>query len=174
MTAPTPSARLEGRDILRHPLVRDLVQARLVCILATFGEAGIHAVPMWYAADGDALALATGSTSAKVRNLERDHRATLVPHDSRPGFEVCGASLTGTVEVVRGRGAQSLIERVHRRYVAESAEALPAVDEFLCSDDTALRFTPLEALTWDERDSAACDALRATGRAYPLQPTTPR
>ena len=41
--------------------------------------------------------LATSSSSRKVRNLERDARATFVLHDSRPGFEVCGASIVGTV-----------------------------------------------------------------------------
>jgi general stress protein 26 len=174
ITGPTPSARLEGSDILRHPLVRELVVARIVCILATFDEASIHAVPMWFAQDDDALALATGAASRKVRNLERDPRATLVLHDSRPGFEVCGVSMTGSAEIVRGKHAQRLIERVHRRYVAETGEKVPAVAEFLRSDDTALRFTPLEALTWDERESAACAALRATGGAYPLEPTTSR
>ena len=75
--------------------MRELVVARIVCILATFDKASIHAVPMWFAQDDDALALATGAASRKVRNLERDPRATLVLHDSRPGFEVCGVSMTG-------------------------------------------------------------------------------
>jgi len=34
--------------------------------------------------------LATGSRSRKVWNPEIDPRATLVVHDSRSGFEVCG------------------------------------------------------------------------------------
>ena len=154
--------------------MRELVSARIVCVLSTFDETSIHAVPMWFARDGDALALATGSTSRKIRNLESDPRATLVLHDSRPGFEVCGVSIAGTAEIVRGRHAQRLIELVHRRYVTEAGEKLPAVDGFLRSDDTALRFTPSVARTWDERESPACDALRASGGAYPLEPTTPR
>ncbi|HEX4747323.1 MAG TPA: pyridoxamine 5'-phosphate oxidase family protein [Gaiellaceae bacterium] len=174
ITVPTPSARLEGSNILRHQVVRELVSARIVCVLATFDEASIHAVPMWFAQDDDGLALATGSASRKIRNLERDPRATLVLHDSRPGYEVCGVSMTGTAEIVRGKHAQRLIELVHRRYVTGAGEKLPAVAEFLRSDDTALRFTPLRALTWDERESDACKALRTTGGAFPLEPTTPR
>ena len=46
--------------------------AGIVCVLATYDKAGIHAVPMWFAKDGDALVLATGAASRKVRNLERD------------------------------------------------------------------------------------------------------
>jgi nitroimidazol reductase NimA-like FMN-containing flavoprotein (pyridoxamine 5'-phosphate oxidase superfamily) len=155
-------------------LVRELVGARLVCVLATFDVESIHAVPMWVAQDGDTIALASASTSRKVRNLERDQRATLVLHDSRPGFEVCGVSMTGTVEVVRGQEARHLIELVHRRYVSDVGAKIPSVDEFLRSDDTALRFAPLEARTWDERESSACEALRASGAAHLLEPTTPR
>ena len=82
--------------------------------------------------------------------------------------------MAGTAEIVRGKHAQRLIELVHRRYVTDAGEKLPAVDEFLRSDDVALRFAPLQALTWDERESAACAALRMTGGAFPLEPTTPR
>lgn len=174
ITSPIPTARLEGSGILLHELVRELVSARIICVLATFDETSIHAVPMWFAQDGDVLALATGSASRKIRNLEGDPRATLVLHDSRPGFEVCGVSMTGTIEIVRGHHAQRLIELVHRRYVTEVGEELPAVHQFLRSDDTALRFTPSAALTWDERESAASTVLRATGGAHPLEPTTPR
>ena len=102
MSDPTPSRRLRGGAVLADALVRELLEARLVAVLATFDrEWAIHAVPMWYAAGEDAIVLATSSRSRKVRNLERDPRATLVLHDSRPGFEVCGASIAGTVEIVR-------------------------------------------------------------------------
>ena len=84
--------------MLADALVRELLDARLVAVLATFDRTwAIHAVPMWYAAGEDAIVLATSSRSRKVRNLERDPRATLVLHDSRPGFEVCGVSIAGTV-----------------------------------------------------------------------------
>jgi hypothetical protein len=51
--------------------------------------------------------LATSSRSRKVWNLERDPRATLVLHDSRPGCEVCGTSIAGRVEIVRPPDAGS-------------------------------------------------------------------
>src|SRR5262245_28686238 len=174
MAEPTPSAALVGAEILRHPLVRELIHARIVCVLATFDDFAIHAVPMWFAHDDNALVLATGSRSRKVRNLERDERGTLVLHDSRPGFEVCGVSMTGQVEIIRGEQASRLVELVHRRYVAAEVERAAPVDEFLRSDDTALRFHPLQALTWDERGSEASNALRLSGGAHPLEPTTPR
>ena len=161
--------------MLDDPLVRELLAARLVGVFCTFGPAGtIHAVPMWFAVGDDCVLLATGSRSRKARNLERDPSATLVVHDSRPGYEVCGVSLAGRVEIVRGEKAIRLIDSVHDRYVREDARALAPVREFLASDDVALRFLPESAYTWDERASAAALALRAAGAAQPLVPTDPR
>ncbi len=98
----------------------------------------------------------------------------MVVHDSRPGFEVCGASIAGTIEVVTGPAARPLIDLVHRRYVSPRAEETPAARAFLESDDTALRLRPESALTWDERGSEANESLRASGAALPLLTTEPR
>lgn len=155
--------------------MQELLGARLVAVLATFDEAEIiHAVPMWFAPDESSVLLATGSRSRKVRNLGRDARATLVVHDSRPGFEVCGVSISGTVELVSGAAARPLVDRVHRRYVAEFAEADEIVRPFLDSDDVALRLHPASAITWDVRGSVASKTLRDTGGALPLVSTAPR
>jgi hypothetical protein len=131
-------------------------------------------VPLWLCDGGDAILLATFSRSRKVRNLERDPRATLVLHDSRPGFEVCGVMIRGRVEIVRDSGAAPLVERVHRRYLTGEGYDLPVARQFLGGDDVALRFLPEEAATWDERANPATAALRAAGGALPLQPTTSR
>ena len=109
-----------------------------------------------------------------MRNLETDPRATLVVHDSRPGFEVCGASIAGVVEIVGGSEAPGLVDRVHARYVADGADVDAAVREFLGSDDVALRFRSVTALTWDERGSPASEALRARSGALPLASSDPR
>jgi PPOX class probable F420-dependent enzyme len=175
MSDPTPSGQLEGDAVLTDPLVRELLDARLIGVLATLDRIrSIHAVPMWYAAAEACVLLATGSRSRKLRNLEIDPRATLVVHDSRPGFEVCGASIAGRVEIVRGGGARDLVDRVHDRYVAGGGDEDLAVREFLASDDVALRLLPVTALIWDERGSPASEMLRARGGALPLLPTDPR
>jgi PPOX class probable F420-dependent enzyme len=175
MAQPTPSLELRGKAVLADPLVAELLAVRSIGVLATIEPDGsVHAVPMWLAPAEGALLLASGSRSRKVRNLERDPRATLVVHDSRPGAEVCGASIRGRVELVHGAPAKALIERVHRRYVGERGLSLAEVQEFLSFDDVALRFVPESATTWDERPSAATRALRESGEALPLEPTTPR
>lgn len=172
---PTPSAELHGERVLADRLVHELLEARSIGVLATIEPDGsVHAVPMWVAPSEGAILLATGSRSRKVRNLARDPRATLVLHDSRPGAEVCGATIRGRVELVRGGSARPLVDRVHRRYVSDTGLQLPEVRDFLSSDDVAVRFVPEAAVTWDERRSAAARALRAAGAALPLQPVTPR
>jgi Pyridoxamine 5'-phosphate oxidase len=174
ITTPSPSASLHGGEVLRDPLVRELLSARLICVLSTFDVRGIHAVAMWFALAGDQVLLATNASSRKVRNLQRDDRATIVVHDSRPGFEVCGVSIAGSVTVVRGSSARPFIDRVHRRYLTPVAAALPPAREFLESDDTALRFDPDVAWTWDERRTEASEAVRRSRAALPLVPTEPR
>ncbi len=170
--APTPSRGLTGSGVLADSLVRELLGARLVGVLATLEPDGsVHAIPLWYALDGDAIVLATGSASRKVSNLRRDPRATLVLHDSRPGFEVCGASIRGRVELVEGAATGPLVDLVHRRYVTPEGERLPAPAEFLASDDLAVRLVPEAAFTWDERASAAARELRDAGAALALEPT---
>ena len=173
--APEPSKMLRAGDVLDDTLVRELLAARLVGVLATLDRAGPpHAVPVWWAVRGADVVMATSSRSRKVRNLERDTRATLVLHDSRPGAEVCGASLRGRAEIVRGAAAGALVELVHLHYVTPAGLGLPEVREFLAFDDVALVFRPDAAWTWDERDNPAAAALRASGEALPLVPTSPR
>jgi len=169
--SPGASRGLSDGEVLADPLVMELLDARLVGVLATIEPDGsVHAIPLWYARDEDAIVFATGSGSRKVQNLRRDARATLVLHDSRPGFDVCGASIRGRVELVEGDAATPLVALVHRRYVTAAGAALPA----LASDDVALVLSPEQAFTWDERSSAAAAVLHETGGALPLEPTSPR
>jgi PPOX class probable F420-dependent enzyme len=171
----TPSHALRGEAVLADAVVSELLAARLVAVIATLEPDGsVHAVPLWFALGDKAVVFATGSGSRKVQNLTRDPRATVVLHDSRPGFEVCGASLRGRAEVVAGRLAKPLIESVHTRYVTAVGLELGEAQEFLSGDDVALVFRPEAASTWDERTNPATVALRQVDGSLPLLPTTPR
>lgn len=175
MAEPLPSRRLDGAEVLADRLVRELLGQRLVATFATIDPDGTpHAVAVWVAATDRALVVSTGAASRKVANVTRDPRATIMLHDSRPGFEVCGASIVCDAEIVVGASALPLVELVHRRYLTEAGERLPAVAEFAASDDAAILLRPVRALTWDERGSAAAAALREHGGALPLEPNAPR
>jgi PPOX class probable F420-dependent enzyme len=170
-----PSRQHGGDTALSSELVRQLLAARLVGVLATLrADRTIDAVPMWYAAHHGEVLLATSSRSRKVRNLELDPRATLVLHDSRPGYEVFGASIAGSVEIVRPPDAQELVDVVHARYLLPEAASDPTVRGYLDSDDVALRLVPSSSVTWDERGSDAAKVVRARGWALSLETTAPR
>ena len=172
---PVPSRLLRGAAVLNDPVVRELLDARLVAVLATpETDGGIHAVPVWYGFAGEGIVVATGSRSRKVANVRRAGTATIALHDSRPGFEVVGASIACRARIVDGADAEPFVELVHRRYVTAVGEALPGVSEFMQSDDVAIVLEPVSAFTWDERGSEAAEALRAHGGALPLEPTAPR
>ena len=132
MSDPAPSKRVGGDAILDDPIVLELLHERLVGVFATLDRNGaINAVPMWFASHERSILLATGSRSAKVANLEVESRSTLVIHDSRPGYEVCGVSMVGDAEIVRGVDAHRLVRHVHRRYIDESRDLPRAVKAFL-------------------------------------------
>jgi PPOX class probable F420-dependent enzyme len=172
---PQPSRLLRAEDVLADALVRELLEARLVGVFCTTEAGGvIHAVPMWFALVGDTIALATSSRSRKAANLAVEPRATLVVHDSRPGTDICGVSIRGRAEIVEGTAGHALVDAIHARYVSPEGLSLPAAEEFLASDDVALRLAPESAFTWDERASLATAALRAARGALPLVPTSPR
>ncbi len=175
MSDPVPSKRVHGEAVLDDPLTLELLDARLVGVFATLNTDGtIHAVPMWFASHERSILLATGSRSAKVANIEVESRSTLVIHDSRPGYEVCGVSMIGDAEIVRGVSARPLVRHVHRRYIDESRDVPDAVTAFLESDDVAVRFRPRSAFTWDQRETEANIALRAAAGALPLVTTDAR
>jgi general stress protein 26 len=169
MSDPAPSKRVGGDTVFNDHLILELLHERLVGVFATLNQDGtIHAVPMWFSSHGRSILLATGSRSIKVANLEVDSRSTLVIHDSRPGYEVCGVSMVGDAEVVRSAEARPLVRKVHRRYIDESRDLPAEVLAFLESDDVALRFRPHSAFTWDQRGTEANIALRAAAGALPL------
>jgi PPOX class probable F420-dependent enzyme len=152
------------QDLLARPLGRELLEAPLVASLATLEPGGsVHVVPIWYLWDGDAVLMATSSTSRKVRNLERDARATVMIHDSPGGVDVRGVSLAGRVEIQRGDDAAAAVHAVHLRYVTERGLALRAVREFLAGDDVILRFLPEKGSSWDSTASEAAVLLRESG-----------
>ncbi len=122
--------------------------------LATIGRDGApHVVPLWFAVDDGAIVLETFTKSQKVKNLERDARATVLFEDGEVYNELRGASITGKVELVRD------VDRVHdlhmlvlRRNTPEiPEEALEAAVRSMAHKKTALLIRPAESrvASWD-------------------------
>jgi len=92
--------------------------------LATIGRDGApHLVPLWFAVDDGAIVLETFTKSQKVKNLERDGRATLLFEDGDVYNELRGASVTGKVELVRD------VEQVHALHMQVLLRNTPEIPE---------------------------------------------
>ena len=152
-------------------LAGELLDARLIATLATLnGDGSIHLVAMWFLWDGEAVLIPTSRATRKVRNVERDPRATVMVDDSRGGFDLRGITLVGRAEIERGEAALELNRRVHLKYVTGEGLALEPVRRYLSTDDVTIRFMPERMSSWD---LAATEQARilAAGRLYlPLVP----
>jgi PPOX class probable F420-dependent enzyme len=142
-------ARITMSDQERRKFLAE--EHSLAC--ATVGPNGRpHLIQLWYLPDGDQIVCWTYAKSQKVRNLERDPRATLQIEAGDSYDELRGVMLECDVE----------IERDPRR-VLEAGIALAAYHSGEPDEQTSagiarqapkrvvLRFTPTRIASWDHR-----------------------
>ena len=137
-----------------------LAQERVV-VCATNGRDGFpHLMPLWYVVrDGEVWAW-TFARSQKVRNLERDPRATLQVEAGETYDELRGVMLKTEAEIVREPAAvQATGLAVLRRYAGiregdEPPDARAGVER-QAAKRVALRFAEHERATWDHRKLAS-------------------
>jgi general stress protein 26 len=147
-----------------------LEQERTV-VCATVGPRGWpHLMPLWYvlrerAGDrpGPQLWSWTYAASQKVRNLERDPRATLQVEDGELYQELRGVMLECEVAIHRDLEiVKALGHEIFARYAAPRGEPpaaeLPAkvgaVVDQQAAKRVALQFIELDRVTWDHRKLA--------------------
>ena len=144
--------RGERPDVLTSGLARELLGARLMANLATHArDGGIHLVPMWFVWDGEAILIPTNHATQKVRNLERDPRASVMVDDSRDAFDLRGITLIGEVSLVRAPESFRLNRTIHLKYLTTAERDSEPVDAYLSTDDVTIRLTPTRAYSWDLR-----------------------
>jgi PPOX class probable F420-dependent enzyme len=130
--------------------------------LATHGRDGrIHLVPMWFRWDGEAILIPTNQATQKVRNVERDPRASVMIDDSRYGFDLCGITVMGDVELIRAPESLPLNRAIHLRYITVAERDSPRIDAYLSTDDVTIRVIPRRAYSWDLRHTSAGGAAPA-------------
>ena len=132
----------------------DFIESQKTVQLATIGKDGApHLVPLWFATEDGAIVLETFTKSQKVKNLERDARATLLFEDGDVYNELRGASITGKVELVRD------LERVHELHMMVLLRNTPEIPKDVLEEatksmahkKTAILVRPMECrvASWD-------------------------
>ena len=129
-----------------------------VVVCATNGRDGFpHLMPLWYVVRDGELWAWTFAKSQKVRNLERDPRATLQVEAGEQYHELRGVMLKCDVELIRDTGrVRDLGIAIFTRYTGgEVDDDVRAMVERQAPKRVALRFAERERATWDHRKLAA-------------------
>lgn len=134
--------------------VAAFIEEQRVVVVATNGSRGWpHLMPLWYVVREGRMWSWTYAKSQKVRNLERDNRATLQIEDGEQYSELRGVMVEARavvhleVEAVASVGAE-----IFRRYGAG-----PLGDEFMeavraqAAKRVALEFVAERVASWDHR-----------------------
>jgi PPOX class probable F420-dependent enzyme len=125
-----------------------------VVVCATNGRDGFpHLMPLWYVVRDGELWAWTFAKSQKVRNLERDARASLQVEAGEEYQELRGVMLKCDVEVVRDTDrVRDLGLEIFARYTGgEMSDDVRAMVEKQAAKRVAMRFVERDRATWDHR-----------------------
>jgi len=136
------------------------LQERIV-VCATNGRDGFpHLMPLWYVIRAGELWCWTFAKSQKVRNLERDPRATLQIEAGTEYMQLRGVMLKADVSIHRDTDEVTKLGlELYRRYAPAGSEQLSDdVREMVLAQApkrVALQFSERSRATWDHRKLAA-------------------
>lgn len=134
----------------------ELLDSERVVIVSSFGPRGWpHSMPMWFTVRDGEIWVWTYAKSQKVRNLERDPRATLLVETGEEYTELRGVMIEAEAEIVRdpdvilGFGVELTIRYSEGidSIEGDAAEAMQAQ----AAKRVAIRFVAKRTATWDHR-----------------------
>ncbi len=134
----------------------DLLAGERVAIVSSLGPRGWpHSMPLWFVARQGEVWIWTYAKSQKVRNLERDPRATVLVETGHEYGELRGAMIEA--EAVLHRDPETVLgfaEELTLRY----ADGLDSIEgdaraglEAQAPKRVAIQFKPLRTASWDHR-----------------------
>jgi PPOX class probable F420-dependent enzyme len=134
----------------------ELLESERVAIVSTNGPRGWpHSMPLWYVVrDGDLWAW-TYAKSQKVKNLERDPRATVLVETGVEYGELRGVQIEAEAELIRDLDrvvefAKELTVRYSEGIEEVEGDAAAAL-EAQAPKRVAIHFHPVRTATWDHR-----------------------
>jgi PPOX class probable F420-dependent enzyme len=135
---------------------RELLESQRIVVVSSVGPRGWpHSMPLWYVPRDGEVWIYTYAKSQKVRNLERDPRATLLLETGREYAELRGVMIEAEAEIHRGiETVYPLAEELTLRY----AEGLQSVEgdaeqalRAQARKRVAIRFAAHRTASWDHR-----------------------
>jgi PPOX class probable F420-dependent enzyme len=136
--------------------VSRLLDEERIAIVSSLGPRGWpHSMPMWFVAREGDVWVWTYAKSQKVRNLERDARATVLVETGREYGELRGIMVEAEAEIHRDlETVIGFAEELTVRY----AEGISSVDgdaraglEAQAPKRVAIHLRPVRTATWDHR-----------------------
>jgi PPOX class probable F420-dependent enzyme len=135
---------------------RELLETERVVVVSSIGPRGWpHSMPLWYVPrDGDVW-IWTYAKSQKVRNLERDPRATLLIETGVEYSELRGVQIEAEAELIRDHDrvvefAKQLTVRYSEGIDSVEGNAVAAL-EAQAPKRVAIHFRPRRVASWDHR-----------------------
>ena len=135
---------------------RELLETERIVVVSSIGPRGWpHSMPMWFTVRDGEIWVWTYAKSQKVRNLERDPRATLLVETGTEYVELRGVQVEAEAELIRDPDrVREFGEELTVRY-SEGIESVEgdaaAALRAQAAKRVAIRFRPVRTATWDHR-----------------------
>jgi PPOX class probable F420-dependent enzyme len=135
---------------------RELVESERIVIVSTLGpRSWPHVMPLWYVPRDGEIWVWTYAKSQKVKNLERDPRATLLVETGTEYNELRGVQIEAEAELIRDRGrvvefAKELTIRYSEGIESVEGDAAAGL-RAQAPKRVAIHFHPMRVATWDHR-----------------------
>jgi PPOX class probable F420-dependent enzyme len=134
----------------------ELLDQERIVVVSSLGPRGWpHCMPMWFLVRDGEIWIWTFAKSQKVRNLERDPRATLLVEAGQEYTELRGLQIEAEAELIRdtprvAEFGRDLAIRYSGGIDAVEGDAAKAL-EAQAAKRVAIRFEPRRTATWDHR-----------------------
>ncbi|HEX2467187.1 MAG TPA: TIGR03618 family F420-dependent PPOX class oxidoreductase [Solirubrobacterales bacterium] len=134
----------------------ELLESERVVVVSSLGPRGWpHSMPMWYVVRDGEIWVWTYAKSQKVRNLERDPRATLLVETGYEYTELRGVQIEAVAELIRDTErvlefAKELTIRYSEGISSVEGDAAAAL-QAQAPKRVAIRFEAKRTAAWDHR-----------------------
>ncbi len=133
---------------------RQLLDSERVVVVGSFGPSGWpHLMPLWYVPRDGEIWVYTYAKSQKVKNLERDPRATLLIETGHEYTELRGVMIEAEAEIAR---EHPVVFELAKQLTVRYAEGLDFVSgdaakllEEQARKRVAIRFVARRVASWD-------------------------